>query len=327
VIAPAHRHRPLRALAALALAGATLALPTGPASGDEVPTLVGGEALGRGIFATYSDQDTVIDGGTVAAPDFSSPLARASLDLTGLGSGLASLGYSPYNDGAGVINAFAGTSLPVGSFSEASRAKVTGRPPQEQQAAAPGPPGSGAWARLSEGPTAEAAALALAFATPAGRPLAVRIGDVRSTVRHTGSTVGSTVSVVLRAVTIGELLTIETITLTASATADGAEGRAEAASLVEGVAVGGRPVRLTPQGLEPVGADAPDLSGLTTTGIEILSAGETRATPGGTQSDAWATGPSVRFRTADGRTLTLILGEALASSALVPPADPPHDGG
>lgn len=306
------------ALAALALAAATPVLPTGPASASEAPTMVGGDALGRGIFATYSDQDTVIDGGTIPGPDFSSPLARASLDLTGLGSGLASLGYSPYNDAAGVINAFAGTSLPVDSFSEASRAKVTGRPPQEQQATAPGPPGSGAWARLSEGPAAEAAALV--FANPAGPPLTVRIGDVRSTVRQAGSSVGSTVVVVLRAVTIGELLTIEAITLTASATADGVAGRAEAASLVEGVAVGGRPLRLTPKGLEPVGTGVPDLGGLAAAGIEILSTGETRTSPGGNQSDARATGPRVRVRTADGRTLTLILGEAQASSAFVPPS-------
>jgi hypothetical protein len=316
VTAPTRRRRGLRAVAALALAGATLSLPA-PAGADQRPALAGGEALARGIFATYSDRDTVIDGGTVAAPDFSAPVARAALDLTGLGSGLASLAYSPYNDAAGVINAFGGTSLPVGAFSEASRAKVNGTPPQEHRAAAPGPPGSGAWARLSDGPTVEAAALA--FATPAGPPLAVRIGDVRSTVRRSGPTVGSAVSVVLRAVTIGELVTIESITLTASATADGAAGLAEAASLVEGVAVAGRLVRLTPRGLEPIGAGGPDLAALAGAGVEIVSAGETKAAPGGQQSEARATGPRIRLRTADGRILTLILGEASASSAFAPP--------
>ncbi len=315
--APTLRHIGLRAFASLVLAGATLAVPV-PAGAGEGSALVGGEALGRGIFATYSDRDTVIDGGTVAAPDFSSPVARAALDLTGLGSGLASLAYSPYNDAAGVINAFGGTSLPVGFFSEASRAKVTGTPPQEHRAAAPGPPGSGAWTRLSEGPAVEAAALA--FATAFGQALAVRIGDVRSTVRRSGPTVGSAVSVVLRAVTIGELVTIETITLTAAAAADGAAGLAEAASLVEGIAVAGRPVRLTPQGLEPIGTGAPALDGLAAAGIEIVSAGETKTAPGGHQSDARATGPRIRLRTADGRTLTLVLGEAVASSAFVPPA-------
>jgi hypothetical protein len=311
------RGRGLQVFAALLLAGAGLALPAGPGGADDYGALVGGEAIGRGIFATYSDRDTVIDGGTVTAPDFSSPLARAALDLTGLGAGLASLGYSPYSDGAGVINAFAGTSLPVDSFSGASRAKVTGRPPQDQQAAAPGPPGSGARARLTEGPTAEATALA--FATPQGQALSVRVGDVRSTVSRAGSTVGSTVSVVLRSVTIGEILTIESITLTSSATADGAAGQAAASSLVEGVAVAGRPVRLTAGGLEPVGAAPPDLGGLTAAGIEVLSAGETTSTPGPNQSDARATGPRIRLRTADGRTLILVLGEALASSEFVPP--------
>jgi hypothetical protein len=317
VIAAGNRHAWRRTFAALALTGATLTLPAGSAGAGEASALVGGEALGRGIFATYADRDTVIEGGTVAGPDFSSPVARAAVDLTGLGSGLASLAYSPYNDAAGVINAFGGTSLPVGLFSEASRAKVNGRPPQEHQAAAPGPPGSGAWARLSEGPTAEAAALA--FATPAGRVPAVRIGDVRSTVRRSGPTVPSTVSVVLRSVSIGELLTIESITLRASATADGVAGLAEAASLVEGVAVAGRPVRLTPDGIEPVGAGPPPLDGLAASGVEIVSAGEAQTTPGGQQSDARATGPRIRLRTADGRTLTLVLGEAAASSAFVPP--------
>ena len=314
--APSRRHSRLRGLAAAVLAGATLAFPA-PAGAGQGSTLVGGEALGRGIFATYSDRDTVIEGGTVAPPDFSAPVARAALDLTGLGSGLASLAYSPYNDAAGVINAFGGTSLPVSSFSEASRAKVRGTPPQEHRAAAPGPPGSGAWARLSEGPTVEAAALA--FAAPTGAALAVRIGDVRATVRRSGPTVGSVVSVVLRAVAVGELVTFESITLTASATADGAAGLAEATSLVEGVAVAGRPVRLTPGGIEPLDAAAPSLDGLAAAGVEIVSAGETKAAPGGQQSEARASGPRLRLRTADGRILTLVLGEAVASSAFAPP--------
>lgn len=314
--APTRRRSRLRPFAAAVLAGATLALPA-PAGAAEGATLVGGEALGRGVFATYSDRDTVIDGGTVAAPDFSSPVARAALDLTGLGSGLASLAYSPYNDAAGVINAFGGTSLPVNSFSEASRAKVTGTPPQEHKATAPGPPGSGAWARLSEGPTVEAAALA--YAGPPGQALAVRIGDVRATVRRSGPTVGSAVSVVLRALSIGELVTFESITLTATATADGAAGLAGATSLVEGVAVAGRPVRLTPGGIEPAGAGAPSLDALAAAGIEILSAGEATTAPGGRQSEARATGPRIRLRTADGRILTLVLGEAVASSAFAPP--------
>jgi hypothetical protein len=310
------RRRGLRGIAAALLAGATLAVPA-PAGAGEGTTLVGGEALGRGIFITYSDRDTVIDGGTVAPPDFSAPVARAALDLTGLGSGLASLAYSPYNDAAGVINAFGGTDLPLASFSEASRAKVRGTPPQEHKAAAPGAPGSGAWARLSEGPTVEAAALAMA--TPSGAPVAVRIGDVHATVRRSGPTVGSVVSVVLRAVAIGEVLTFESITLTASATADGAAGLAEATSLVEGVAVAGKPVRLTPGGIEPPGAGAPSVDALAASGVEVVSAGEQKTTPGGQQSEARAGGPRIRLRTADGRILTLVLGEAVASSTFVPP--------
>jgi hypothetical protein len=203
------------------------------------------------------------------------------------------------------------------SFSEASRAKVTGRPPQDQQAAAPGPPGSVTRAKLSEGPTAEA--IALAMATPSGAPFTVRIGDVQSTVRRAGSTVGSVVTVVLRDVTIGEALVIKTIRLTSSATADGGAGAAEASSVVEGVTLGGQAVRFTPEGLEPLGAPAPDLSGLAAAGIGIVSAGEAASTPGGQQSEARATGPRFRFRTPDGRTLMLILGQAVASSTFTPP--------
>jgi hypothetical protein len=317
VSAPTPLRRGRRGLAAALLAAATLAFPSQPAGAVEGSTLVGGEALGRGIFVTYSDQDTVIEGGTVAPPDFSAPVARAALDLTGLGTGLASLAYSPYNDAAGVINAFGGTDLPLSSFSEASRAKVRGTPPQEHKAAAPGPPGAGAWARLSDGPTVEAAALAMA--TPSGAPLAVRIGDVHATVRRSGPTVGSMVSVVLRAVAVGEVVTFDSITLTASATADGADGLADATSLVEGVAVAGQPVRLTSGGIEPLGTAAPPTDALAAAGVEIVSAGETEATPGGQQSEARASGPRIRLRTADGRILTLVVGEAVASSTFSPP--------
>jgi hypothetical protein len=306
-----------RRLAALVLvAGATLA-PVGAGADSSAPGLAGGEAVGRGLFVTYTDQDTVIEGGTVAPPDFSAPVARAAIDLTGLGAALASLAYSPYSDAAGVINAFGGTSLPVGSLFEPSRAKVAGRPPQEQASASPGPPGSGVRARLADGPVAEAITLA---AGPAGPGFAVRIGDLRSVVRQEGTTAGSTVSVVLRAVSIGDVLTFDSIILTASAVADGGPGQATANALVEGVSLAGKPVRLTPQGLEPAGAGAPDLAALTAAGIEILGAGESVATPGGRQADARSTGPRLRLRSVDGRMLTLVLGQAMASSSFVPPS-------
>lgn len=300
---------------ALVVAGAALA-PVG-ASAESAPGLAGGEAVGRGLFVTYGDQDTVLEGGTIAPPDFNAPVARSAIDLTGHGEALAALAYSPYSDAAGVINAFGGTSLPVGSLFEPSRAKVAGRPPQEQASATPGPPGSGVRARLADGPTAEATTLAAALSGPG---LAVRIGDLRSVVRREGSIAGSTVSVVLRTVSIGDVLTFESVVLTAAAAADGALGQAAATALVEGVVVAGKPVRLTPKGLEPAGAGPPDLAALAAAGIEILAAGESSSTPGGRQAEARGTGPRLRFRTADGRMLTLVLGEALASSTFVPPS-------
>ena len=307
------------ALAALVVAGGVVAsgVPAAPAGAGAGPALAGGEATGRGVFVTYSDRDTVIEGGTVAAPDVAAPLAAAALDLAGLGQALASLAYSPYSDAAGVINAFGGTDLPVGSLSEPSRAKVHGRPPQEQRAAVPGPFGAEAIARLADGPTAEAAALAASAG--AGPGPAVRIGDVRAVVRKAEGTANSTVSVVLRAVSVGDVLTIDSITLTATAAADGGPGHAAATALVEGVAVAGRPVQLTPKGIEPAGAGPPDLSALAAAGIEAVVAGEAVASPGGREAQSRSTGPRLRLRSHDGRLLTIVLGEARASSTFVPP--------
>jgi hypothetical protein len=297
------------------VAGGGLApIGAGAAGGS---ALAGGEAVGRGLFVTYGDQDTVLDGGTVAPPDLNAPVARAAVDLTGYGAALASLAYSPYSDAAGVINAFGGTSLPVGSLFEPSRARVTGRPPQEQTSSPPGPPGSGLRVRLADGPTAEATALAAALSAPG---LAVRIGDLRSIVRREGSTAGSTVSVVLRKVSVSDVLTFESVILTASATADGALGRAAATVLVEGVAVAGMPVRLTPRGLEPAGAGPPDLGALAAAGIEILAAGESISAPGGRTAESRSTGPRLRLRLTDGRMVTVVVGQALASSSYVPPS-------
>jgi hypothetical protein len=300
--------------AVVLLAGATLA-PAG-AGAVGAPGLAGGEAVGRGLFVTYADQDTVIEGGTVAPPDFAAPVARAAIDLTGLGAALASLAYSPYSAAAGVINAFGGTSFPDGSLFEPSRAKVAGRPPQEQASAGPVPSGSGVRARLADGPVAEASTLA---AGSAGPGLALRIGDLRSAVRREGTTAASTVSVVLRAVSIGDVLTFDSIVLTASAVADGGPGQAKADALVEGVSLAGKPVRLTPDGLEPAGAGPPDLAALSAAGIEILGAGEAVAAPGGRQAEARSTGPQLRLRSVDGRMLTLVLGQAMASSSFVAP--------
>lgn len=297
----------LRRAAVAVIAVALLApFPAGPAG---AAALAGGGATGRGVFVTYADRDTVIEGGTVAAPDLAAPTAQAATDFTGLGSALAALGYSPYSDAAGVLNAFGGTELPVGSIGERSRAKVAGRPPQESTAALSESAGR-ARARLVDGPTAEAWT---SLASPPDGSVTTRAGEIRATVATVTRTADSRVTVVLRGVRIGELH-IESITLAADALADGAAGRAAATTVVEGVTLGGTPVRLTPKGFEPVGAGAPDLSGLASAGIEVLSAGGTVAQPGGRQADARAVGPRLRFRSPDGRLLTVVLGEAVATS-------------
>lgn len=297
------------AVAVIAVA-AVLPLRAGPAG---AATLAGGGATGRGIFVTYADRDTVIEGGTVAAPDFAAPTAQAAIDFTGLGSALAALGYSPYSDAAGVLNAFGGTELPVGSIGERSRAKVAGRPPQESTAALSESAGR-AQARLVDGPTADA--WTSVASAPAGSVTA-QAGNIRATVATVARTAGSNVTVVLRQIRIAELH-IESITLTADALADGGAGRAAASTVVEGVTVAGVPVRLTPTGFEPVGAGAVDLSGLSFAGIEVLSAGGTVAQPGGRQADARAIGPRLRLRSSDGRLLTVVFGEAAATSTWEP---------
>ena len=303
----------LLAATALVAGGFLPVVPPAGATPAGDGTLAGGGATGQGVFLTYSDRDLVLEGGTIAAPDFGAPTAQAGIDLTGLGSALAALGYSPYSDAAGVLNAFGGTELPVGSIGERSRAKVTGRPPQESAVALSGSVGR-AKASLADGPTADASA-SLANAPGA---VAVAAGEARATVATVARTADSKVTVVLRRLRLGDGLQIESVTLTANALADGGAGAAGATVVVEGVTLRGTPVRLTPRAFEPAGAAPPDLSPLQAAGIEVLSAGETRSRPGAGQSEARATGPRLRFRSSDGRLLTIVLGQVVATSTWVP---------
>jgi hypothetical protein len=169
-------------------------------------------------------------------------------------------------------------------------------------------------ARLVDGPTADASS----SVADAPGTVAVQAGEARATVATVSRTADSKVVVVLRRLRIGEDLRIETVTLAANALADGGAGNAGATVVVEGATLRGTPVRLTPGGFEPAGAGAPDLSALHAAGIEVLSAGESDAKPGGRQAEARATGPRLRFRSSDGRLLTIVLGQAAASSTWAP---------
>lgn len=269
-----------------------------------------GRASARGIFLTYSDKDTVLDGGTIGPPDLSSPLAQVTVDRTGLGSAIASPFYSPYSDAAGLLNAFAGTELPVGGLSEPSRAKVTGRPPQQQDLQFAGGPGSNACARLADGPQAVAAALA----TGLGSGLDARIGDVRAVAGPKGSGSESSSTVTLLDVVVGGLH-LEQVVLSTLALADGSAGRSAASAVVGAVTFGGQAYRLTPDGFEPAGS-TPDTSALTAAGIELLSAGSARHSAAGGRSIAYATGPVLRITSPDGRVLMIVLGEASADAQL-----------
>ena len=296
---------PARA-AATAGCGAEVAASPNPAG-----TLRAGHAVARGVFATYGDTDTVLDGGTVVPPDLSSPVAEVTVDRTGLGTALASPLYSPYSDAAGLPNAFAGTELPLGGISEPSRAKVTGRPPQQQDLAFAGGPGSSACVRLHQGPLAEAAARA----TGLSDGLAVRVGDVHALAGPKGAGSETSATVVLVDVAVGELH-IEQVVLSTAALADGSAGRSAAASQVSGITLAGQAMRLTPAGFEPVGGGAPDAAALAAPGIELVSAGTARHSSAGGRSVAHASGPILRVTSPDGRVVTLVLGEASADAQL-----------
>jgi hypothetical protein len=308
------------ALSAVLAAGVPATFSAGPAAAAADPCagpapaatgaglLRAGSATARGLFVTYADRDTVLDGGTVVPPDLSSPLARAAIDRTGLGSATASPFYTPYSDAAGLPNAFVGTQLPLGSISEPSRAKVTGRPPQQQELTVAGGPGSSACARLAAGPRAVAAVLA-------GAAPDLRVGDVRAVTGPRGAGSASSSTVTLCDVRIGRLV-IEQIVLSADAIADGAAGRSAASAVVGAVSLAGRTYRLTPGGLEPTGGGVPDTAALEAAGIELVSAGRARHSATGGRASASATGPVLRITSPDGRVLTLILGQAEAEAQL-----------
>jgi hypothetical protein len=283
-----------------------------PCAAPDVPpadphVLRAGDAVGRGIFVTYTDGDTVLPGGTVAPPDLGAPVASASVDRTGLGAALASPLYSPYSDAAGVLNAFVGTQLPVGGISEPSRAKVAGRPPQEQTLELPAGPGGGGCVRLAAGPSARAAART----AWSDSGVTLRLGDVRagSGPGPTGAT--STVRVVLHDVTVSTLH-LGQVVLDISTLADGAAGAATATATVLDATLAGAPITLTPNGF--AGGPPPDAGALAAAGVELLSAGSVTHTASGGRSVAAATGPVLRLTSPDGRVLTLVLGQATASA-------------
>ena len=261
-----------------AAAGAQCATSTSPRLGA-VPNA--GTATARGMFVTYDDWDTVLEGGTLIPPDLAAPVAEAAVDRTGLGTALAGQVYSPYNDAVGMLNTSAGTALPAEQIAGPSRAQVSGRPPQDQKLTM-----GGGCVRLGEGPSAEAATNASSPAPGFG----VRVGEVRSFTGPRGAAAEASSSVVLTDVSIGELL-IEQVVLQAKALADGAIGASSSSAVISGVTLAGQPYALTGEGVEPVGVRTPESAGLAAFGMEFLSAGTSGLTHSSNISRAWATGP------------------------------------
>ncbi|MGQ0845309.1 MAG: hypothetical protein ACT4QF_14370 [Sporichthyaceae bacterium] len=291
---------PTQVLPGQAVAERCSAEPTAdPVAGEAIA----GSASGQGLFGTYDDWDTVLEGGTLVPPDLAAPVATAAVDRTGLGEALAASAYSPYNDAAGMLNASAGTALSAEAVGP-TRASVSGRPPQRDAVET-----GGACALLADGPIARSAA-----ASPSALPgLDVRIADVRSFAGRVGSASTSHTDVVLTGIQIGELR-IEEIVLAVAATADGAVGSGRSSSTISGVTVAGERYAWTPKGLEPLSVQLPKDAGLASFGFEVLSSGTVGQATSGNVSRAWATGPTVRFATDDGRTLTVVLGRAQVSA-------------
>lgn len=279
---------------------ATTQCATSAAPRPEAAAPNAGTATARGMFVTYDDWDTVLEGGTLIPPDVAAPVAEAAVDRTGLGTALAGQVYSPYNDAVGMLNTSAGTALPAEQLSGPSRAQVSGRPPQEQKLTM-----GGGCVRLAAGPVAEAATTATSLAPGFG----VRVGEVRSVAGPRGAASEASSVVVLKDVSIGELL-IEQIVLRARALADGAIGASSSSAVISGVTLAGQPYALTGKGVEPVGVRTPESAGLAAFGMEFISTGTSGLTHSSNISRAWATGPVVKVMTDDGRQVTVILGQA-----------------
>jgi hypothetical protein len=175
--------------------------------------------------------------------------------------------------------------------------------------------------------------VAKAVATDGSLADQVRVRVAESTTRvdlQSGKAV-STAATVIRDIHISDVLTIRSVVLEATSTADGAEGPAAATVKVSDVAVNGTEVELTDQGVVVAGQTAPLAAGqvsqtLAQAGVEVVAPGGQTTKPGPKASTAEARGPSIRLRSAQGHQLEITLGVVTTSSILVGEAVPALDG-
>jgi hypothetical protein len=278
-------------------------------------------AAASGAFATYSDSDTFIEGGTVGAPATDVPVAFGSLDFTGNGAALAALAYNPMFEAPGAVNSLAGTSLPADELAGRFRAKVSGRPTKEARLPGLAPGGASGAARLAPGPVAEATVTATR--TEPAPAIRVAGGDNQARVDGAGGRTASTADAQLRDVTLGGVLTLRSVQVRAAARADGDASRSEATVVVEGAAVNGVAVTLTAQGVEASGehreGDAEAVrQALTQAGIELMAPGAEQTDHGPEHAHGLAVGPRFAIAGAGGHRLEVTLGRAEAESTVVP---------
>ncbi len=246
-----------------------------------------GNAVSRGLFVTYTDDKTARPGTLVPAPDLSGLLVQATVDRGGLATAIAGPAYSPRADG----------------LVQAGWAKVQGHPPQERTVRT----GGGACVRIADGPLAEAASNVWSLAPD----LRVRHGELRAVAGPRGEASESSSSVVMTDVHIGGLH-IEQIVLTVKALADGEFGFGETSSMIQGLTVGQDRYVIDLNAVDPTALPPPDAAALAAAGVEFLSGGTERHSGNGKIARATATGPVLRVRTPDGRTVTVVLGQASA---------------
>lgn len=301
-----------------------------PSQADEARTLVGtpaGTAASAGVLVNYSDRETFFPGAATPAPTTTVALAGGSFDNAGSGHAGAALAYNPYEEFGGAINSLTPPPFPQLPFDEIRAhqyAVVDGEAPQAKDASlgAPNPVlrvGT-VKAALEEAGPAAVAETAVLGAKPAPE---VVVDSANTTIRvvRAGGQAVSTATTVLDGVTLGGVLRLESIVLTATSTADGAAGKSSATARVSGAVVGGTPVEITGDGIVVSGSSVPAngkavAEALKGAGLELLAPGGHTVQPAAQDSRAEARGPSFRMKTAEGRYFEVTVGLASTSSVL-----------
>lgn len=330
---------PSRRLAQVAVLGVVVLLSFSPASRAQSQALAGGRALANLTWLRIDDPGIFLEETIFAPPEVMTGYADAEVDRAGLASARSASGYSEYMNLLGAVPELGPAVLPpdlqflffallevyppglAEDFGNLTQASVQGQPPQQDSATVgpPGPTSGGIMtASLDEGP--EATAFSSFADLPLSALLDVDFGESESTVSTDAA--GSRQAVahaVLRNITIGGIIDIDAIDVTATATADGGQGVAETDVVVEGVSVAGIPAVIDHEGLRVADSVSPLSTSLlnqaiAALGVTITGPGEAVTERTGEEARAVATGPSITIETAQGQSVVFTLGRAVALS-------------